>query len=164
MGAGKSTLLRKFYSNDLGYDCIDLDEALALERGIRPERLGEWIIKNGFPLFRDLEKTKLKTLLQHPSSLVIALGGGTLTPPILKMISEYSDCKLVFLDTDFETCLARIKNDKNRPLSQISLDELRQLFESRRKDYLRSDLIIHESEIKDIDGLRTLVHNLRGNL
>ncbi|MBC7537868.1 MAG: hypothetical protein H7281_03550 [Bacteriovorax sp.] len=161
MGAGKSTLLRKFQPNDLGYDCIDLDDALAVELRIRPERLGEWILQNGFPLFRDLEKNKLKILLRHKNSLVIALGGGSLTPEILKLIQRDSECKLVFLDTSFDLCLARIKDDPTRPMSQISLEELKRLFESRRKDYLSADLVVDESEIKDIEGLGTLVHNLR---
>ena len=160
MGAGKSTLLRKFQPNDQGFDCIDLDDALAVELRIRPERLGEWILQNGFPLFRDLEKTKLKKLLKHKDSMVIALGGGSLTPEILKIIQNDPECKLVFLDTSFDLCLARIKDDPTRPMAQISLEELKRLFESRRKDYLLADLVVSESEIKEIEGLGTLVHNL----
>jgi shikimate kinase len=161
MGAGKSTLLRKFRPNKLGFDCIDLDDAIALEQNIRPERLGEWIIQNGITLFRDLEKTKLKKLLRHESSMVISLGGGTLTPEMMKFIKADSECKLVFLDTSFDVCLARIKDDKNRPMSQISLEELKRLYESRKIDYKTADLILVESEIKEIEGLETLVHNLQ---
>lgn len=161
MGAGKSTLLRKFFGNDLGFDCIDLDDALSVQLNIRPERLGEWILANGFPLFRDLEKTKLKSLLRNKNSLVIALGGGSLSPDILKLIeSDPSEYKLVFVDTPFHVCLARIKDDPKRPMAQIPLEELKKLFESRRKDYLRASLILTEEEIKGIEGLGTLVHNL----
>jgi shikimate kinase len=161
MGAGKSTLLRKFRPNTMGFDCIDLDDAIALEQNIRPERLGEWIVQNGMTLFRDLEKTKLKKLLRHESSMVIALGGGTLTPEMMKFIEADPECKLVFLDTSFDTCFSRIKGDKTRPMSQIPLEELKRLYESRKLEYLKADLILVESEIKEIEGLETLVHNLQ---
>ena len=160
MGAGKSTLLRKLQSNDLGFDCIDLDDAIAVDLRIRPERLGEWILKNGFPLFRDHEKIKLKKLLRHEGSLVIALGGGSLTPEIMNYLHTDSDCRLIFLDVSFEVCLSRIKGDKTRPMAQISEEELKRLFESRRKDFFKADLVIDEDQIKEIEGLGTLVHNL----
>lgn len=161
MGAGKSTILRKFQPNDLGYDCIDLDDALAVELRIRPERLGEWILKNGFPLFRDLERKKLKTLLNYNTPMVIALGGGSLSPEILRIIENDLDCRLVFLDTSFDLCLARIKEDSTRPMAKVPLEELKKLYESRRNDYLTARLILNESQIKEIDGLGTLVHNLQ---
>ena len=160
MGAGKSTMLRKFQKNDLKYDCIDLDDALAVKLRIRPERLGEWILANGFPAFRDLEKTELKKLLRHESSMVIALGGGSLNPEILKFIKADSECRLVFLDISFENCYARIKNDPTRPLAQISLTELENIFHNKRKEYLEADLILDEEQIKEIEGLHSLVHNL----
>ena len=161
MGSGKSTLLRKFQPNQLGFDCIDLDDALAVELRIRPERLGEWILENGFPLFRDLERRKLKTLLNYNASLVIALGGGALSPDIVRIIQNDTECKLVFLDTSFDVCLERIKGEPTRPLAQLPLEELKKLFEERRREYQEADLVLDESEIKEIEGLATLVHNLQ---
>jgi len=160
MGAGKSTLLKKFMPNDLGFDCIDLDHALALELNIRPERLGDWILQHGFPQFRDKEKTKILRLLRHPGSMVIALGGGTLNPTILEMIRHDPECYLVFVDTSLEICLERIKDDPTRPLSQISSEELKALYQTRRQDYLAADLVLSDREIKEIEGLGPLVHNL----
>jgi shikimate kinase len=163
MGAGKSTLLKKFMPNKLGFDCIDLDHAIAVDLNIRAERLGEWILENGFPLFRDKEKSKLKNLLKHQNSLVIAIGNGALNPQILEIIQNDSDCYLVFLDTDFETCLKRIVNDPTRPMAKIPISELRKLYDERLKDYLLSDLVISETEIKDIECLEALVHNLKNS-
>lgn len=160
MGAGKSSLLKKFMPNDLGFEVIDLDHALAVDLNIRPERLGEWILANGFPLFRDKEKTKIKKLLRHQNSMVIALGGGSLNPDVLADIKNNPDTYLVFVDTSLDTCLERIKNDPTRPLAQISRDELKRLYEERRKDYEKADLILNEAEIKEIEGLTPLVHNL----
>lgn len=163
MGAGKSTFLKKMQPNKLGYDCIDLDHALANDFGIHPDRLGEWILQNGFPLFRDKEKTKLKKLIRHDNSLVIALGGGSLNPEIFSMIEKTSDCYLVFLDTSIEVCIERIRGEKNRPLSNISESELFALYESRAQDYEKADIRLNEQEIKEIEGLEALVHNLLGS-
>lgn len=161
MGAGKSSFLKKLEPNKLGFDCIDLDYALASDLRIRPERLGEWILENGFPLFRDKEKSKIKELLRHPQSMVIALGGGSLNPEVLSLIQSRTDCKLVFLDTPFEVCLERIKADSNRPLLKMPESELKKLYDSRRTDYLTADLVLLEGEIKEIEGLESLVHNLQ---
>ena len=160
MGAGKSTMLKKFMSNKLGFDCIDLDHAIAADLNIRPERLGEWILANGFPEFRDKERTKLMRLLNHPASMVIALGGGALSADILAILQNNIENYLVFVDTPLEVCLSRIKDDPERPLAQISEAELKKLYEERRKVYLEADLALSEDQIKEIDALEALVHNL----
>lgn len=147
--------------NKLGFDCIDLDHAVAADLNIRPERLGEWILASGFPAFRDKEKSKLKKLLNHPADLVIALGGGALNQDILSTISHHIDSYLVFVDTSLEVCLERIKDDPERPLAQISKEELKKLYEERCQDYRQADLILSEEQIKEIEGLEALVHNLR---
>jgi shikimate kinase len=161
MGSGKSTFLKKMTPNKLGFDCIDLDHALANDLGIHPDRLGEWILANGFPLFRDKERTKIKKLLNYPESMVIAMGGGTLTPEILAVINNYLDCKIVFLDTPLEICLERTAKDPNRPLSKIPESELIALYEERKKQFLQADLVLSPTEIKEIEGLEALVHNLQ---
>lgn len=160
MGSGKSTLLKKFMPNNLGFDCIDLDHAIAADLNIRAERLGDWILQNGFPTFRDRENAKLKKLLRHEQSLVIALGGGSLNPQILEMIYNDPETYLVFIDTPLDVCLERIKNDPTRPLSNLSHEELNKLYQTRRIDYLEADLALSEAQIKEIDGLASLVHNL----
>lgn len=161
MGAGKSTFLKKFVPNKLGFDCIDLDHALANDLGIHPDRLGEWIMTNGFPLFRDKEKTKIKELLGHSGDMIIALGGGSLNPEILSLVKKHSDYKMIFLDTPLKVCLERINSDANRPMAMFPESELVKLYELRRSDYLLADLILTDSEIKEIEGLDRLVHNLQ---
>jgi shikimate kinase len=160
-GAGKSTFLKKFEGNTLGFDCVDLDHALSLDLGLHPDRLGEWILQNGFPLFRDKEKTKLGELLRHPQSLVIALGGGTLTDDVVRLIKETPGCKMVFLDTPYEICHQRILNDRNRPLSNLPEAELKKLYETRREVSRKlADLTLSPENTKEIVTLSSLVHNL----
>lgn len=160
-GAGKSTFLKTFQGNTLGFDCLDLDHALALEFGIHPDRLGDWIIQNGFPLFRDKEKTKLSELLRHSQSMIVALGGGTLTDDVVSMISRTPDCKVVFLDTPYEICRERIVHDQNRPLSNLPEAEMKKLYETRREIYQKlADLTLTPENTKEIVTLSSLVHNL----
>ena len=160
-GAGKSTFLKQFLGNQQGFDCIDLDHALALELGIGPDRLGDWLIQNGFPIFRDKEKTKMKALLGHQQPMIIALGGGTLTEDVLDLIKKTPDCKTVFLDTPYEICLERIRHDQNRPLSNLPGEELKKLYDSRWEIYRKiADLTLSPENAKEIVTLTSLVHNL----
>lgn len=160
-GAGKSTFLKQFQGNSLGFDCIDLDHALALDLGLSPEKLGGWILENGFPLFRDKEKSKLKALLNHPQNMIIALGGGTLTPDVVALIEKNPECKTVFLDTPYDLCRERIKGDSNRPLSNLPEEEMKKLYESRWEIYRTiADLTLSPENVKEIVSLSALVHNL----
>lgn len=160
-GAGKSTFLKRFEGNSLGLDCIDLDHALALELGRGPDKLGEWILANGFPLFRDKEKSKLAALLAHPQPMIIALGGGTLTEAVLSLIRKTPECKTVFLDTPYDVCRARIIQDPNRPLSNLPEEELKKLYETRLEIYKSlADLTLSPEAAKEIVTIDSLVHNL----
>lgn len=160
-GAGKSTFLKQFQGNSEGFDCIDLDHALALDLGLSPERLGEWIVRNGFPLFRDLEKSKLSELLRHDRDMVIALGGGTLTEAVVPLIEKNPRCKVVFLDTPYEVCRERVLHDHNRPLSNLPGPEMKKLYETRREIYQKlADLTLTPESAKEIVTLKSLVHNL----
>lgn len=160
-GAGKSTFLKQFQGNSEGFDCIDLDHALALDLGLAPDRLGEWILQNGFPLFRDKEKTKLSELLRHDRDMVIALGGGTLTESVVPVIEKNPRCKVVFLDTPYDVCRERVLHDRNRPLSNLPEAEMKKLYENRREIYKSlADLTLTPESAKEIVTLKSLVHNL----
>lgn len=160
-GAGKSTFLKQFQENPEGFDCVDLDHAIALDLGLSADRLGEWILYNGFPLFRDKEKTKLKELLRHPQKMIIALGGGTLTEEVVSLIQKTPGCKTVFLDTPYEICRERILHDSNRPLSNLPEVEMKKLYEFRRDVFKRlAVLTLSPLHAKEIVTIGALVHNL----
>lgn len=159
MGSGKTTFVESFRDNELGFDCIDLDHAVAETLGVKATELGAWIQKHGLTEFREKEMQTLKHLLNNRMMKIIALGGGTIEG------SEYpslkTQAKTVFLNVPFETCFLRIKNDPNRPLTALGEEGLRTLYHKRLPDYLTSDLSLSEAEIKEIDGLGSLVHNFR---
>lgn len=158
MGSGKSTFVSSFLSNSLGYEVIDLDDTLAKNLGLLPSELGVWIKQNGMESFRKKEVAILSHLLQAPGKKIVALGGGTLEAPGFWELPGQN--KLVFLNTPFTICFSRIKNDQNRPLTSLGEEGLLQLFQKRLPLYQKADLILSESEIKELSGLQTLVHNL----
>ncbi len=158
MGSGKTTFVESFRDNTMGFDCIDLDAAVAGNLGIMPTELGEWINKYGLENFRQKEVNVLKHLLENRMMKVIALGGGTIEAPGYSELK--TQAKTVFLNVSFETCYARIKNDPNRPLTALGEEGLLNLYNKRIPSYLTSDLCLSEAEIKGIVSLSSLVHNL----
>jgi len=159
MGSGKTTFVEGFRDNTLGYDCIDLDAAVAAGLGIMASELGEWINKYSLDEFRKKEISVLKNLLNNRMMKIIALGGGTIE---CEGYSELrAQAKTVFLNVAFETCYSRIKNDSNRPLTALGEQGLQNLYNQRIPKYLTSDLCLSEPEIKEIVSLTSLVHNLR---
>ncbi len=160
MGAGKTTLLNQFKENDLGFECLDLDFTIASDLNLTSLNLGAWIESHGFLAFRDLESAKLKYLLKDPQSMVIALGGGSLSSENLTLIKSERETYLVFLDTELDVCLERIKHDANRPLLKLPREEIVKLYEQRRVNFMQSHLIVGRTQLKEIVGLDSLVHNL----
>ena len=158
MGSGKTTFVKKFESNNLGFMTYDLDHVIAEYLGINPLELGMWINKNSMEQFRLVEMDVLQSLVNQKTLKIIALGGGT--PMNDSFVKLKDQTKLVFLDVAFETCFKRIENDSNRPLSAQGLEGLRELYQKRLHLYRKADLILSETEIKDIEGLESLVHNL----
>lgn len=92
----------------------------------------------------------LQSLINQKTMKIIALGGGT---PTAHGFSNLRDqAKLVFLDIPFETCFNRIKNDSNRPLIALGEEGLRKLYQERLPIYRKADLILSETEIKEIEA------------
>lgn len=158
MGSGKTTFAQSFEGNDLGFITYDLDHVVADHLGITHLELGEWINKNTLQKFRDVEMDVLQSLVNQRTMKIIALGGGT--PTAERFLDLKDQTKLVFLDVPFETCFNRIKNDSNRPLTALGEEGLRELYQKRLPMYRKADLILSETEIKEIEGLESLVHNL----
>jgi shikimate kinase len=118
MGCGKSYLARKS-----GLSFIDLDEQI----GDIPKIFAE----KGEAHFRSLELAALKSAKAD----IISLGGGALTNPEAAKHAK-KNAVVVFVDTPFEVCYERIKNDKNRPLAASKTkQELLALYNSRSEHY-----------------------------
>jgi shikimate kinase len=162
MGSGKTHWLNELKKNASSnkYQFLDLDEEIARSLKLKSGELGDWITGHGLEAFRELESNKLNLLLSNDSNLIISLGGGALTLKLLDHQKQRRDFKIIFLNTPFEICFERIKNDSNRPLSKLTKGELKNLYDERISLYREAALILSESDRKEIDGVDPLVHTL----
>jgi shikimate kinase len=162
MGSGKSTFAQKLSQTAAEWTSFDLDDEICRALNIPNNKLGDWIRAQGIPAFRQLEIKILTTLIAKPQSKIISLGGGTLEAEGFWDLKDKTNSDLVYLKIDLKTCLERTEGDSNRPLRSLSDDELKKLHTEREKNYILADLILTHEQIKEIDDIPTLVHNLRG--
>ncbi len=143
-GAGKSTLLNELKADERfeEYQFIDLDE-LILGQHPRYESLGDLIRGKGFSYFRQQENSAL-TELSMKDNQIVALGGGTLTEKNINLLKSWNG---FWLNTKFETCYERIRNDENRPLAEKSKEDLFELYKDRAVFYAEYDEWISRDQI-----------------
>lgn len=125
MGCGKSTI-GKIISKKVGLEFYDLDTYIENKCGMKIPEIFE---KFGEEHFRRLETDAIKEF--QSKSGIVATGGGAM---LSKENSESANKNglVIFIDTDFEICYDRIKDDSNRPIAFNSTkDELLERFEKR---------------------------------
>ena len=128
MGCGKSYAGRVL-ARETGFNLIDSDAEIERRQGKTIPQIMSEVGEQGF---RKIETEVLTELLQHDFT-VLSVGGGAIIHNA-KLLCDGST--VFFLDTDFEKCYARIKNDVNRPLVYgKSKDEVFALYKSRIEIY-----------------------------
>ncbi|MFI0545913.1 MAG: shikimate kinase [Brachymonas sp.] len=132
-GSGKSTISRQ-----LGrlLQCPVLDTDAVIEEYIGCS-IAYYFEREGEAAFRDLEsKTLAETLELRGRSAVIATGGGIVLRAENRAVLR-SNAYTVYLHAEPEQLLARLKNDRSRPLLQNTHlpDKLRSLYAQRHKLY-----------------------------
>lgn len=113
MGSGKSSVGRELRTL-LFCDYIDLDSLIEQEEN---KSIREVFSKYGEKKFREIEFNKLnKLLLRRKSTLLLSLGGGTLTQPQnAELIKKQTFC--IYLKTSREVLTKRLLSSiKDRPL------------------------------------------------
>lgn len=135
MGCGKTTIGKRLSSKyDLSF--IDLDDYIVQKEKMTVPQI---FSLKGEPYFRKAEAEALRETAEKYN--VIATGGGT----ILNEVSAKTAADIgitIFIDTDFETCYERIKNDANRPLAvNNSKDRLMEIYNERRSVYIKNSCI-----------------------
>lgn len=129
MGCGKSTIGR-ILAKKLNCKCVDLDKYIEKKEGMT---IPEIFKEKGEPYFRELETKALEEFADIGG--VVATGGGALLSEHNGETAKKSGL-VVFIDTDFETCYERIKNDPHRPIAYSSTKEqLRERFDTRSPLY-----------------------------
>jgi len=145
MGCGK-TYTSKILAREIGYKLIDTDAEIVARQGKPISQIMKEVGESGF---REIEKNVIANLLQH-DFLVLSVGGGAILHNA-DLLMENST--VIFLDTPFDLCYDRIKNDKRRPLVfGKSKEQVFELYSKRLPVYQQN---CHLS-FKNIDGSETV--------
>jgi shikimate kinase len=145
-GSGKSTI-GPLLANSLGYEFIDLDQAIEKEAG---KSITSIFAEDGEPAFRSLELNMLKRLAGKVE-MVVSLGGGVLeNDECFRLIR--SEGTLVYLKSTpkalarrlcYKTDRPLLKGENGRRLSREEIEEkISVILEKRELRYMSADLTI----------------------
>lgn len=147
MGTGKS-LIAQHLSETLQVPLVDLDDQISMIEG---QSISEIFKQKGELYFRKMEARVLEDVLNEPSSLVVALGGGTPCYGInMELIKSFPDSTMVYLKASVGFLTERLFSEKDtRPLinhlnNKEDLEDFirKHLFE-RGYFYNQSDFIVN---------------------
>lgn len=142
MGCGKSHIGR-LLAAELGREFLDMDRYIVEHEKMSIPQIFE---KFGEPHFRRLEA---KYIRQLSGGYIVATGGGALINEHTAQFARESGLS-VYINTSFENCYDRIKNDSNRPLVVNNTPEqLRQLYDARAEIYRRNSMAMVNGNARD---------------
>ena len=143
MGCGKSHIGRMLASAT-GRKFVDLDRYIVDKEGMSiPDIFAQF----GEPHFRALEAKYIRELSEGN---IVATGGGALINDSTAEFARQSGMT-VYINTSFEVCYQRIKNDTNRPLVvKNTKEQLKELYDTRDTIYRRNSMYMVNGSTKDI--------------
>lgn len=162
MGSGKTSVGR-YLSTLLGYDFIDLDDYIVKDQ-LRP--IPEIFASEGEPAFRKIERDCLVKVLDEyegcGKSLILSLGGGTVTTPeCLDMVRNRTQC--IYLKGSAATIRTHLLGGrsleeaaKTRPL--LAGNGIEEMMEKRSPIY---EAAAHKILLIDGRNVPTLVHKIQ---
>ena len=156
MGCGK-TAAGKSVSAKMGINFIDLDEFI---ENTAEKSIADIFAQDGEEVFRRMESVAIAKICEvdiKMSPHIIALGGGAAADELNAALVNANGIS-VFIDTEFETCYERIKNDTSRPLAK-SREFLEQLYNQRRQVYIKNCEIIIDGNT-DVQTLSERILNI----
>lgn len=170
MGSGKSTI-GPIVANTLGWEFFDLDKEIEKREH---RTIADLFRETGEVYFRKLEIEVLKEL-STGNSLIISLGGGTLTSQLNRKVIKETG-KLIYLESSVEVAFRRLKHKRDRPLllsedtieqsDEAIYNKIKLLFNERKKYYDKADYIINTDNDQigmTVDKIANLIQNLTDN-
>ncbi len=131
MGCGKSHIGR-MVAKACGAAFVDLDRYIVEQEGLTIPQIFE---KYGEPYFRELEA---KYIRSFEKDAVVATGGGAMLRDETARFARENGT-VYFLNSSFDTCYERIKDDPNRPLVRSNTKEqLKELYDTRFPIYRKN--------------------------
>ena len=135
MAVGKSAVGRSL-AQRTGARFVDSDRVIAERHGSIPAIFAQ----QGEPAFRTLEAEVVRDALAL-DDVVVSLGGGAVLHPGTQDL--LGGATVIFLDTDVETILPRIRGDSGRPLlAERPAERWQELYDERRPLYARLASVI----------------------
>jgi len=146
-GSGKTTLVNELSKVDAlsAYSFYDLDQEILKE--LNAKSIREVIDRHSWEFFRENEQRVLRELIEKNQSIFISLGGGSLNSNNYEKYAKDETIQVYWLDTPFLTCLKRIKESEDRPLSDMPVEEYLSLYENRCEIYQKFKRIQSISDI-----------------
>ena len=143
MGSGKTSIGKKL-SKKIEFKFIDTDEEI--EKKIKMT-ISEFFINNSERKFRNLEEEIVKIILSKNTKSIIAFGGGAFENKKIRSITLDQHFS-VWLKCNLNTLAIRCGNRNQRPLlnNKNIKSELKNLDKKRKKNYMKSNLIIDVSK------------------
>lgn len=154
MGCGKTTVGNEL-AKKLNLRFIDLDEEIVLHTSKSIPTIFQEVKEEGF---RNIETSVLKKLPIERA--IISTGGGIVIRD--ENIEHMKESGILFyLESKIETLFNRVSNDSNRPNAiNRSLEEMNELFLSRKPQYEKADFIISTTNRTPSEIALEIIHCL----
>ncbi|MFC4100946.1 shikimate kinase [Paenibacillus xanthanilyticus] len=131
MGTGKSTVARILAQRG-GFEAVDVDAEIVEREG---RAIPELFAQFGEDYFRAAETDALRSVMGRAVHQVVATGGGAVLRPENRALMANGGLVVALIATA-EQIIARVSQDKGRPLLQGNLEErVHKLLSERRTAY-----------------------------
>lgn len=159
MGTGKTTI-GKMLAEDDGLDFVDTDALIEEKAGNK--KVTEIFDEYGETYFRQVEKDVIKDVSLRENA-VISTGGGAIADKENLAQLKKNSIIIICLTARPEVILERTKKEEGiRPLLNVNdpLKRIKELLDSRREAYMKSDIIIDTSDLtpaEAVERIKTLL-------
>jgi len=142
MGSGKTVVSKKLAAQ-LKIERFSTDEMIEAQEKLTITKIVEL---KGWPYFRDLEHSIIRSLAAKQGVIIDCGGGVVLNPANLELLKKNG--LVFFLKAAPDVLFRRLKNDKTRPLISGPNPQarLKEIYEERLPLYNQADVIIDSSD------------------
>ena len=150
MGVGKSVISRQLASK-LDYPLIDLDDQISL---IEQKSISQIFKEKGELYFRKLESRVLTDILEDPTNMIVALGGGTPCYGMnMELIKNAASAKTIYLKASVEFLTERLSTEQSSRPMISHLTRKEDLEDFVRKHMFERAFYYHQADVViDVEG------------
>lgn len=157
MGVGKTTV-GKLLADQLNWQFVDVDHEIEIQHG---KAIPQIFKEVGEPTFRQMEKQFITSLCKKSNQQVISLGGGAFLQEEIRQTCLRHGL-VIYLDIRWESWKIRLPyiQDSRPILQERSLEEVEQLFNTRRSLYQDHHLCIQMDDIGFEEASNKIISSL----